>query len=294
MGQKTHPIGFRLGIVTDWSSKWFAEKEYSQFLHEDLKIQDFIKEKLMRAGISRVEIERYADKRVIYIYTARPGIVIGRRGGEVDKLKEDLENFIGHEVRINIEEVTRPEMDAQLVAESIAVQLERRVHFRKAMKKAVASAVRAGAEGIKIQCAGRIGGAEMARREQEKEGRIPLHTLRADIDYGFAEGLTTAGKIGVKTWIFKGEKLAPSEEAATARSGQDRRESQPGRGRSDRPRGGSDRSRGGSDRSRGGSDRSRGGSDRSRGGSDRSRGGSDRSRGGSGGSDRSRGGQRRP
>ena len=251
MGQKTHPKGLRLGIVTEWSSRWFFEKEYSQFLHEDLQIQSFVKEKLMRAGISRVEIERYTDRRVIYIYTARPGIVIGRRGGEVDKLKEDLEGFIGHEVRINIEEITRPEVDAQLVAESIALQLERRIHFRKAMKKAVASAMRAGAEGIKIQCSGRIGGAEMARREQEKEGRIPLHTLRADIDYGFAESITTAGKIGVKTWIFKGEKLAPLEETRSVssrrresdRSG--RRESGRGQRRrdSDRPRrGGYDRS----------------------------------------------------
>lgn len=228
MGQKTHPKGFRLGIASEWDSKWFAEKEYSQFLHEDLTIQNFVKDRLMRAGISLVEVERYADKRVIYIHTARPGIVIGRRGGEVDRLKEELEKVIGHEVRINIEEVTRPEIDAQLVAESIAIQLERRVHFRKAMKKSIASAMRAGAEGIKIQCAGRIGGAEMARREQEKEGRIPLHTLRADIDYGFAESITTAGKIGVKVWIFKGEKLAPSEEPRTLRS------ERSGRGRPDR------------------------------------------------------------
>ncbi len=227
MGQKTHPIGFRLGIVTDWSSKWFEEKNYSQYLHEDLKIQSFVKERLMRAGISHVDIERHPDKRTIYIYTARPGIVIGRRGGEVDKLKDDLEDFIGHEVRINIEEVTRPEMDAQLVSESIAVQLERRVHFRKAMKKAVASAVRSGAQGIKIQCAGRIGGAEMARREQEKEGRIPLHTLRAEIDYGFAEALTTAGKIGIKVWIFKGERLSASEETLAARTG--RKDDRPAR-----------------------------------------------------------------
>ncbi len=281
MGQKTHPIGFRLGIVTDWSSKWFAEKEYSQFLHEDLKIQDFVKDKLMRAGISRVEIERYADKRVIYIYTARPGIVIGRRGGEVDKLKEDLEKLIGHELRINIEEIVRPELDAQLVAESIAVQLERRVHFRKAMKKAIASAMRSGALGIKIQCAGRIGGAEMARREQEKEGRIPLHTLRAEIDYGFAESLTNAGKIGVKTWIFKGEKLAPSEELIASKTGSRESSSRPERGGFDRRsgRGGTDR---GPDRrsGRGGTDR---GPDRrsGRGGTDR---GPDRrsGRGGSG------------
>ncbi len=264
MGQKTHPIGFRLGIVTEWSSKWFAEKEYSQFLHEDLKIQNFVKDRLMRAGISRVDIERHADKRTIYIHTARPGIVIGRRGGEVDRLKDDLENFIGHEVRINIEEVSRPETDAQLVAESIAIQLERRVHFRKAMKKAVAAAVRARAEGIKIQCSGRIGGAEMARREQEKEGRIPLHTLRAIIDYGFAEAISTAGKIGVKVWIFKGEKLSPSEEAKTVQT--DRRDDRPRRG-GDRPRRSEDRPRrgGGGDRSRRGGDRSRrGGTTRTR------------------------------
>lgn len=218
MGQKTHPKGFRLGIVTDWDSKWFAEKEYAHFLHEDLKIQSFVKEKLMRAGISKVEIQRFPDKRIVNIYTARPGIVIGRRGGEVDKLRQDLEKFIGHEVRLDIKEVKRPEIDAQLVAEGIAIQLEKRIHFRKAMKKAVSSAMYYGAEGIKIRCGGRIGGAEMARIEQEKMGRIPLHTLRADIDYGFAEAQTVAGKIGVKTWIFKGEKLSrPEELKATAR-----------------------------------------------------------------------------
>ena len=243
MGQKTHPKGFRLGIVTNWDSRWFAEKEYSEFLHEDLKIQNFVKDKLMRAGISSVVIERYADKRVIYIYTARPGIVIGRRGGEVDKLKEDLENIIGHEVRINIEEITRPELDSQLVAESIALQLERRIHFRKAMKKACASAMRAGAEGIKIKCAGRIGGAEMARREQEKEGRIPLHTLRADIDYGFAEAFTTAGKIGVKVWIFKGEKLSPMEESLGSRPERSERRDGSGSTRPERRDGSRARSR---------------------------------------------------
>mgnify|MGYP001151859752 CR=1 FL=1 len=224
MGQKTHPKGLRLGIITDWDSKWFAGKEYSQFLHEDLNIQNFVKDKLMRAGISRVEIERYHDKRIVNIYTARPGLVIGRRGGEVDKLRDDLSEYIGHEVRINITEVNRPEIDAQLVAESIAVQLEKRIHFRKAMKKAVDSAMRFGAEGIKIKISGRIGGVELARSEQEKAGRIPLHTLRADIDYGFAEAQTVAGKIGVKTWIFKGEKLAGSEKEEKEKPGR------PGRG----------------------------------------------------------------
>jgi len=218
LGQKTHPKGFRLGIVTDWDSKWFAEKEYAQFLHEDLKIQNFIKEKLMRAGISKVEIQRFPDKRIVNIYTARPGIVIGRRGGEVDKLRLDLEKFIGHEVRLDIKEIKRPEIDAQLVAEGIAIQLEKRIHFRKAMKKAVSSAMYYGAEGVKIKCGGRIGGAEMARNEGEKEGRIPLHTLRADIDYGFAEAQTVAGKIGVKAWIFKGEKLSRPEETKPTRT----------------------------------------------------------------------------
>lgn len=217
MGQKTHPKGLRLGIVTNWDSRWFAEREYSQFLHEDIKIQNFVKDRLIRAGVSCVEVERYPDKRIVHIHTASPGKVIGRRGGEVDKLKEDLEDFIAHEVRINIVEVRRPEISAQLVAESIAMQLEKRIHFRKAMKKAVASAIYYGAEGIKIKCSGRIGGVEMARTEQEKEGRIPLHTLRADIDYGFAEALTIAGKIGVKVWIFKGEKLARPEEAKPVR-----------------------------------------------------------------------------
>ncbi|MBD3180717.1 30S ribosomal protein S3 [Candidatus Poribacteria bacterium] len=287
MGQKTHPKGFRLGIVTEWDSKWFAEKEYSQFLHEDLKIQNFIKERMMRAGISRVEIERYADKRVVTIHTARPGIVIGRRGGEVDKLRSDLESFIGHEIRINIEEVARPELDAQLVSESVALQLERRVHFRKAMKKSVSSAIRAGAEGIKVLCSGRLGGAEMARKEQEKEGRIPLHTIRADIDYGFTEAMTTAGKIGVKCWIFKGEKLAPNEVSIRTDtestidedSYQDRGSRRRGSDRRDRrgsDRRGSDRrssDRRGSDRR--GSDRRGSNRDR-RGGSDRRSSGSNR------------------
>jgi len=214
LGQKTHPKGLRLGIVTDWDSKWFAEKEYSRFLHEDLKIQGFVKDRIKHAGISRVEIERYPDRRKVKIFTARPGIVIGRRGGEVDKLRLDLEKSIGHEVRLDIEEVKRPEIDAQLVSEGIALQLEKRVHLKKAMKKAVELAMHSGAEGIKIKCSGRIGGAEMARSEQEKQGRIPLHTLRADIDYGFSEAHTVAGKIGVKVWIFKGEKLSSPDVGA--------------------------------------------------------------------------------
>jgi small subunit ribosomal protein S3 len=291
LGQKTHPKGFRLGIVTDWDSKWFAERDYARFLHEDLKIQGFIKNRLKHAGISKIEIQRYPDKRIVNIYTARPGIVIGRRGGEVDKLRLDLEKFIGHEVRLNIEEVKRAEMDAQLVAEGISLQLEKRIHLKKAMKKAVEFAIRSGAEGIKIRCGGRIGGAEMARIEQEKQGRIPLHTLRAIIDYGFSEAQTVAGKIGVKVWIFKGEKLSAIEEIKIGRSAQSERGSgSDSRDRDSRERdqrdGGSRDNRGGS---RGGGPGG-GGGQRSGGGSRDNRGGS---RGpGSGGGQRSGGGSR--
>lgn len=211
MGQKTHPRGLRLGIITGWDSKWYAEKNYADLLHSDLEIQSFIKKTLSRAGISKVEIERFPDKCIVHVYTARPGIVIGRRGAEVEKLTTDLKKIAKGDVRIMIEEIKRPELDAQLVAEGIALQLERRVAFKRAMKKTVASAMRMGAQGIKVICGGRLAGAEMARREPEIEGRVPLHTLRADIDYGFAEANTTYGKIGVKTWIFKGEILSPSE-----------------------------------------------------------------------------------
>ncbi|MBM3239826.1 30S ribosomal protein S3 [Candidatus Poribacteria bacterium] len=211
MGQKTHPRGLRLGIIETWDSKWYGEKEYANWLHEDLKIQSYIKEQLFRAGISKVEIERYPDKCVVHIYTARPGIVIGRRGTEVEKLTADLERLIGKSVRIVIEEIKRPELDAQLVAEGIALQLERRAAHKVAMKKAVAAAVRMGAEGIKILCGGRLGGIEMARKEKELAGRVPLGTLRANIDYGFAEANTTYGKIGVKAWIFKGEIIGKPE-----------------------------------------------------------------------------------
>lgn len=211
MGQKTHPRGLRLGIITGWDSKWYAEKNYSDLLHSDLEIQSFIKKTLSRAGISKVEIERFPDKCIVHVYTARPGIVIGRRGAEVEKLTTDLKKIAKGDVRIMIEEIKRPELDAQLVAEGIALQLERRVAFKRAMKKTVASAMRMGAQGIKVKCGGRLAGAEMARSEPAIEGRVPLHTLRADIDYGFAEANTTYGKIGVKTWIFKGEILSPSE-----------------------------------------------------------------------------------
>ena len=214
MGQKVHPIGFRLGIIKTWKSKWFAERGYAELLHEDLRIRKHIKEKLYHAGISRIEIERVANKAgkvKVNIYTARPGIIIGKKGAEVENLKKELDGMTGKEVVINIKEVRRAEIDAQLVAENVAFQLERRVGFRRAMKRSVASAMKLGAKGIKIACAGRLGGAEMARREWYREGRVPLHTLRADIDYGFAEAKTKYGVIGVKVWIFKGEVIPGKE-----------------------------------------------------------------------------------
>lgn len=207
MGQKVHPIGFRLGYIKDWNSRWYAKKDYAELFHEDLKIRKYIKEKLYHAGVGRVEIERAAKQVRVNIYTARPGIIIGKKGAEIDKLKNDLKNFIQKNVYLNIREIRKAEMDAQLVAENVALQLERRVAFRRAMKKSVQSALRFGAKGIKIQCSGRLAGHEMARREWYREGRVPLHTLRADIDYGFAEALTTYGVIGVKVWVFKDEIL---------------------------------------------------------------------------------------
>lgn len=207
MGQKVHPIGFRLGVYRDWDSRWFAGKEYSNFVLEDFNIRKFLKKRLAQAGVSRIELERAANKIRIRIHTARPGIVIGKKGSEIENLKRELEKKIGREVLIDIQEVRKPEVDAQLVAENVALQLVRRVAFRRAMKKAVSSAQRFGGLGIKIACAGRLGGAEMARREWYREGRVPLHTLRADIDYGFAEAFTTYGVIGVKVTIFKGEIL---------------------------------------------------------------------------------------
>ena len=205
MGQKTHPIGFRLGYSKTWSSKWYAEKEYTQFLHEDIKIRRMVKGKLYHAGVSKVEIERSGNQAKINIYTARPGIIIGRKGVEVDKLKAELEKITGRQIYINIKEIKKPELDAQLTAENIALQLEKRVAFRRAMKKSVAAALRLGAQGIKINCAGRLGGAEIARREWYHQGRVPLHTLKADIDFGLAEAKTTYGQIGVKVWIYHGE-----------------------------------------------------------------------------------------
>lgn len=207
MGQKVNPIGLRLGIVKGWDSKWYLDKDYAKFLHEDIKIRSFLKKKLFHAGVGKIEIERVADKGKVNIYTARPGIIIGKKGTEIENLKKELQGLTGREIFINIQEIRKPETDAQLVAENVALQLERRVAFRRAMKKSVSSALKFGAQGIKIACAGRLGGAEIARREWYKEGRVPLQTLRADIDYGFAQAMTTFGVIGIKVWIFKGEVL---------------------------------------------------------------------------------------
>jgi len=207
LGQKVNPVGFRLGVIKTWDSRWFSERSYSNLLHEDLKIKKFLKNKFFHAGISKIEIERAADKAKIGIHAARPGIIIGRKGAEIEKLKSELEAMMTGEVIINILEVRKPEVDAQLVAENVALQLVRRVAFRRAMKRAVTSALRFGAQGIRVICSGRLGGAEMARREWYREGRVPLHTLRADIDYGFSEAKTTYGIIGVKVLIFQGEVL---------------------------------------------------------------------------------------
>jgi len=208
LGQKTHPYGFRLGTIRTWDSKWFAAKNYAKFLHEDITIKTFLKKKLYQAGISKIEIERAAnkDKRAkINIYTSRPGLVIGRKGAEIENLKKELQRITDKEVILNITEVKRPEVDAQLVAENIALQMERRVSFRRAMKKNVLQAMKFGAKGIKAMCAGRLAGAEMARTEWYREGRVPLQTIRADIDYGYAVATTKYGIIGVKVWVFKGE-----------------------------------------------------------------------------------------
>ncbi len=207
MGQKVNPVGLRLGIVKTWDSRWYAGKNYADYILEDYKIRKFIKKKLYHAGISRIEIERSSKRVRLRIYTARPGIVIGKKGSEIEQLKNELEKMIAQEVLIDIQEVRKPEIDAQLVAENVALQIERRVAFRRAMKRGVSSAMRFGAKGVKIICAGRLGGAEMARTEWYREGRVPLHTLRADIDYGFTEANTTYGIVGIKVFVFKGEIL---------------------------------------------------------------------------------------
>ena len=205
MGQKVHPIGFRLGFNKTWRSRWYAEKEYANLLHEDVLLKKELKKRFAHAGVSRVDIERAANKLKVSIFTSRPGIIIGRKGQEVDKLKQEVQKRTGKEVFINIQEILKPELDAQLVSESVALQLEKRIAFRRAMRKAVDAALRFGARGIKIRVSGRLNGAEIARSEWYLHGQLPLHTLRADIDFGFHEAHTTFGQIGVKTWIYRGE-----------------------------------------------------------------------------------------
>ena len=216
MGQKVNPIGLRLGIVKTWESKWFGGRNYAEYILEDYKLRKFIKAKLYHAGVSRIEIERSAKRIRLRIYTSRPGIVIGKKGAEISQLKKDVEKITDREILIDIQEVRKPELDAQLVAENVALQIERRVAFRRAMKRGVSSAMRFGALGVKIICSGRLGGAEMARTEWYREGRVPMHTLRADIDYGFIEARTTYGIIGVKVFIFKGEILKKDQLAVEA------------------------------------------------------------------------------
>jgi small subunit ribosomal protein S3 len=219
LGQKTHPVGIRLGITRTWDSRWYLKKGYAAQLLEDIAIKKEIKDKLFHAGVSKIEIERAGQKIRVIIYTARPGIIIGKKGSEVEKLRKDIELMSGKQAMVDIKEIRKPEIDAQLVAENIALQLEKRVAFRRAMKKAVASALRFGAQGIKITCSGRLAGAEIARTEWYREGRVPLHTFRADINYGFAEARTTYGIIGVKVWVYAGdvlpEAVRPATEAAT-------------------------------------------------------------------------------
>ena len=212
MGQKVHPIGFRTGIIRNWSSVWYADKHYAELLHEDLKLRDYVKKRLFHTQVAKIDIERAGRKAKVHVYTARPGLVIGQRGSEVDKLRYELEKLTGRELLINIHEVLSPDLSATLVAEGIASQLERRIAFRRAMKKAVQNAMRLGAKGIRLRVAGRLNGAEIARSEQAREGSVPLHTLRADVDYGVATARTTYGAIGVKCWIFHGE-VMPGEMA---------------------------------------------------------------------------------
>ncbi|MGQ9612543.1 30S ribosomal protein S3 [Chloroflexus sp.] len=237
MGRKVHPIGFRLGYIKDWQSKWFAEGEaYTRQLHEDIELRKLISKELQSAGVSRIEIERSANKIEISVYTAKPGIVIGKRGTNVDTLKSALERKTGKKIKLNIKEIHQPELDAQLVAESIGEQITRRVSYKRAMKQAVQRAMRLGAQGVKVRCSGRLGGAEMSRVHEEAEGRVPRHTLRADIDYAQVHAHTTYGRIGVKVWIYKGEVFpnqvakSPAEPATTAPTpALERRERQPRR-----------------------------------------------------------------
>lgn len=240
MGQKVHPNGFRLGVIQTWSSIWYANKNYADLLHEDLKLRNYLKQRLRHTGIAKINIERAGAKTKVHLYTARPGLVIGQRGSEVDKLRLELERLTGRELMINIHEVLSPELSATLVAESIAQQLERRVSFRRAMKKSIQNTMRLGAKGIRLRVAGRLNGAEIARSETAREGSVPLHTLRANVDYGVATSFTTYGTIGVKCWIYHGELLpgervsgVPGERSAHGRPG----ESGPGAGRPRAPRG---------------------------------------------------------
>jgi small subunit ribosomal protein S3 len=265
MGQKINPYGFRLGVTTDWKSRWFSEKDYKKYLHEDIAIRRYLKRNLSHAGISRVEIERTRDRVRIDIHTARPGVVIGRRGAEADRIRADLDKMTGKQVTLNILEVKGPETDAQLVAQGVAEQLASRVSFRRAMRRAINSAMKGGAKGIRVQCSGRLGGAEMARTEFYREGRVPLHTLRADIDYGLAEGRTTFGMVGVKVWIYRGDVLPSREEqeadrararARAAAGGPEERRS--GRGRDNARDGGARGDSGGGRGGDGGSARSGG------------------------------------
>ncbi len=217
MGQKVHPYGFRLGINKPWRSNWYAKRDYPELLQEDIKIRTYLRKALSHAGVSNLEIERSANRIRINIHTARPGIIIGKKGLEVDRLKEEIQQIIGgKQVNLNIKEIRRAELDASLIAQNIALQLQKRISFRRAMKKSVMSSLRFGAKGIKIRCSGRLGGAEIARSEWYREGRVPLHTLRADIDYGTAEGMTTYGLIGIKVWVYKGEIFKATEQAAEA------------------------------------------------------------------------------
>jgi len=274
MGQKVHPVGLRLGIVKGWDSSWYGGKEFSDKLVEDQKIRKYIQARIPKGAIARVVIERTLKRITLTIHTARPGIVIGKGGGEVDKIKEELKKITGKDVQINIFEIKRPEIDAKLVGETIAQQLEARISYRRAMKQAISSAIRVGAQGIKVRVSGRLGGAEMARTEEYKEGRVPLHTLRADIDYAISEAQTVYGKIGIKVWVFKGEvygkrDLSPAAQlsAAQAERGNDRGDRRGDRGdRRGGERGGegdrNDRRRGRNDQNRGGGAGGRGGNNR--------------------------------
>ncbi len=219
MGQKVHPKGFRLGVIETWESRWYARRGYADLLHEDLRLREHLKKQLFHAGIAQIEIERFANKLKVNIHTARPGIVIGKKGAEIERLKEEITRLTSREAFVNVHEVRRPDLEGQLVAENVALQLERRVAFRRAMKEAVSRAMRMGAQGVKIQCAGRLAGAEIARTEWYREGRVPLHTLRARISYGFAEAKTTYGVIGIKAWIFRGEVLTKEDARPTPIAG---------------------------------------------------------------------------